>query len=179
MRKFSGALLLAATVFVGTAWADDQVGNSVGPVHRCASDLLCLDRQQLECIYRDGTVPTIPDGTIRGTVILAPGSNWNRAASKASRVMWQGKVFDQECNVAVNRFFGLRLIRGRLAVGESWMDGKQSLILDYRETSLIYRKVRDEIRQVGPGLLLGAMYEEDCCQPVLKAFFVLEVCSCD
>ena len=38
------------------------------------------------------------------------------------------------------------------------MDGQPATILDYSETSHLYANYRDEIRQVGPGLFLGAMY---------------------
>lgn len=88
--------------------------------------------------------------------------------------MWQGKVFHPEDSTAINRFFGVRMIRGRLYSAPSWMDGRPSLILDYQDTSWVYGKYRDEIRQVAPGVYLGLMYERATPRPTFKMYFALE-----
>ena len=61
-----------------------------------------------------------------------------------------------------------------IAFGESWYDGRPALILDYSRTSRLYSPYRDEIRQVGPGLYLGRMYERTAPQPTLTTYFALE-----
>jgi hypothetical protein len=38
------------------------------------------------------------------------------------------------------------------------MDGKECIVLDYSETSLVARWIRDEIRQIGPKMYLGKVY---------------------
>jgi len=134
--------------------------------------------EELESVYRNGRVPTIPAGKVRGTAIPSPGSSFTPARSNATKVVWQGKVFDSCCGTATNKFFGVRAVKANVYSGESWMDSNPALILDYRQTSLVYRDVRDEIREVGPGLYLGAMYEQHCCGPRLKMYFVLEAPSC-
>ena len=80
------------------------------------------------------------------------------ASGGAARLLWQGKVFEPDESTAVNRFFGMRVIRGQLYQGPSWLDGGPSLVLDYSQTSRIYADNRDEIRQIAPGLFLGLMY---------------------
>jgi hypothetical protein len=42
--------------------------------------------------------------------------------------------------------------------GPSWLDGKECSALDYPETSLVAGWIRDEIREIGPGLYLGRVY---------------------
>ena len=37
----------------------------------------------------------------------------------------------------------------------SWFDGKECIVLDYSETSLVAKHIRDEIRQIGPGNVSG------------------------
>ena len=71
--------------------------------------------------------------------------------------------------------FLVRSIAGKLYYAESWKDGRTSLILDYRETSYLYRRNRDEIRQVAPGLYLGLMYAVSQPQPKFKMYFALQV----
>jgi hypothetical protein len=92
-----------------------------------------------------------------------------------TRPVWQGKVFDSANPAAVNRFFGLSVVRAQVYQAESWLDGAPSLVLDYSQTSLIYARNRDEIRQVAPGLFLGLMYARTEPQPTLRMYFVLEV----
>lgn len=91
-----------------------------------------------------------------------------------ARLIWQGKVIDPSGSVAVNRFFGVPSIKGRLYQAESWLDGGPSLILDYAQTSRVYARNRDEIRCIAPGLYLGLMYSRTDAQPVLSTYFVLE-----
>ena len=40
----------------------------------------------------------------------------------------------------------------------SWLDGKECIVLDYSETSVIAHWIRDEIRNVAPGIYLGKVY---------------------
>ena len=38
------------------------------------------------------------------------------------------------------------------------LDGKECVVLDYSETSLLAHWIRDEIRLIGPGFYLGKVY---------------------
>jgi hypothetical protein len=40
----------------------------------------------------------------------------------------------------------------------SWLDGKECIVLEYSETSLVAQWIRDEIRKIGPDLYLGKVY---------------------
>ena len=67
--------------------------------------------------------------------MLYPERSFRRARTRATRAVWQGKVFpsEGEGDVAVNRFFGLPFIRGQVYAGQSWLDGRPSVILDYQQ----------------------------------------------
>jgi hypothetical protein len=54
--------------------------------------------------------------------------------------------------------FGLKAIIASVYKGPSWLDGKECIVLDYSETSLVASHIRDEIRQIEPGLYLGKVY---------------------
>ena len=54
--------------------------------------------------------------------------------------------------------FGLEAIVAKVYKGESWLDGKECIVLDYSETSLVAQWIRDEIRLIGPGFYLGKVY---------------------
>jgi hypothetical protein len=129
---------------------------------------------ELEAAYRQGTASAIPPGRVRGTALLAPGTWRARTLARGARLVWQGKVFEPDQATAVNRFFGLRMIRGQVYQGPSWLDGAPSLVLDYSQTSRIYAGNRDEIRQVAPGLFLGLMYDRTTAPPSLSMYFALQ-----
>jgi hypothetical protein len=116
----------------------------------------------------------IPTGKIRGQALLNPGTKLAVPTSRASRLVWQGKIFHANGRTAVNRFFGIRMIKADVYCAESWRDGRPALILDYSQTSLLYAPYRDEIRQIAPGLYLGLMFDRTTCPPKLKMYFALE-----
>jgi hypothetical protein len=129
---------------------------------------------ELDMVYRQGVSDYLPEGRIRGTALLAPGTRRERALSRCARLVWQGKVFESSRATAVNRFFGMRLVRAHVYQGSSWLDGQPSFVLDYSLTSRVYADYRDEIRQVAPGLYLGLMYDRTALPPAITMYFALE-----
>lgn len=171
-RLVRGRLAAACRVVVVWAWfAGATTAEAQTP---SVGELVRMSEQELDRIYRQGGAATVPSGKIRGTALVRPGSRWNRPLAKAARPLWQGKVFDGDGGGAINRFFGMRVIRGEVYQGESWFDGGPALILDYQRTSRLYAPYRDEIRQIGPGLYLGRMYERTEPRPTQTLYFVLE-----
>jgi hypothetical protein len=142
----------------------------------CLNHLLAMCPAQLEAVYRQGCVAAIPRGKIKGTALVATGTAHGPALSHGARLIWQGKIFEPCQNTAVNRFFCLPIIRGQVYYGCSWHDGGPALILDYGQTSCVYKNYRDEIRQVGPGLYLGLMYDRTTAPPKTVMYFALEAC---
>jgi hypothetical protein len=136
-------------------------------------DLVSLSAPQLDQLYRQSGPGPMPPGKVVGRA-LYPDARHPRARSNAARIAWQGKVFDPETSTAVNRFFGVKAIQGKVYVGPSWLDGQPSIILDYEGTSKIYGNYRDEIRQFAPGLYLGLMYDRTKAPPTLKMYFAFD-----
>ncbi|CAN5916723.1 hypothetical protein BH23PLA1_BH23PLA1_15360 [soil metagenome] len=156
--------------------APQQPGASasrLGPIVS-VDQLLLLGPAELNALYQQCPMAPLPTGKVRGRALLFPGTRLASPASKAARAVWQGKVFDSTTPSAVNRFFGLRMIRANVYQDASWMDGQPCLVLDYSQTSRVYARYRDEIRQVAPGLLLGIMYDRKSPGPDIKMYFALE-----
>lgn len=137
-------------------------------------DLVRMSRPELDRLYQGSRPGSLPEGKVRGRVILFPGTALARPTSRFSRLLWQGKVIDGSHGRASNKFFGVRFIKGNLGHGPSWMDGQPATILDYSETSHLYANYRDEIRQVGPGLFLGAMFSRTTPEPTFMMYFALQ-----
>ena len=123
--------------------------------------LLKLTQAELDALFTSSPAGDIPKGEATGTAIVAPGTTFSPTIAEfISTFAWQGKVFDAEKGVLRNKIlpFGLNAIIAKVYKGESWLDGKECIVLDYSETSLVAHWIRDEIRLIGPGLYLGKVY---------------------
>jgi hypothetical protein len=125
------------------------------------AQLLTLSQAELDTLFTNSPVGDIPDGEADGTAIVAPGTVFSSSIAQfVSLFAWQGKVFDAKKGVLKNRIlpFGLNAIIAKVYKGTSWLDGKECIVLDYSDTSTVAQWIRDEIRQVGPGIYLGKVY---------------------
>jgi len=123
--------------------------------------LLKMTQPQLDELFTNSSAGEIPDGQADGTAIVAPGTSFSEEiATFINLFAWQGKVFDAKKGVLKNRIlpFGLNAIIAKVYKTSSWLDNKECIVLDYSETSLIAQWIRDEIRQISPGLYLGKVY---------------------
>jgi hypothetical protein len=123
--------------------------------------LLQMSNAQLDDLFSASPAGDIPDGPAKGTAIIAPGTKFSvEIAELISLFAWQGKTFDAKKGVLRNRILPIALnaIIATVYKGPSWLDNKECIVLDYSETSLVARWIRDEIRLIGPGLYLGRVY---------------------
>ena len=126
-----------------------------------AAQLLDMTQTQLDDLFRASPAGPIPDGMAKGTAIIAPGTKYSETiAELINHFGWQGKVFDAKKGVLKNKIliFGFEAILARVYVDKSWLDGKDCVVLDYSETSILAHYIRDEIRLIGPGFYLGKVY---------------------
>lgn len=130
-----------------------------------------MDGTELDAVYRQGLLPTTlsaldgaPDGRVLALVGRA-GRGWLaqvvRHVAAARFFPWQGKSFEATGEFTGN---GKNRLRG---VGEvypfatrvvpSEVDGQDCVVFDYdRPTNPFFiRAVRDELREVSPGLFMG------------------------
>jgi hypothetical protein len=124
-------------------------------------DLLKLSQSQLDDLFEKSPAGDIPDGEAKGTAIIAPGTTYTAdIAEMINHFAWQGKVFDSQKGLLRNKILplGVRAIIAKIYKAASWLDGKECIVLDYSETSLIAHWIRDEIRSIAPGIYLGKVY---------------------
>ena len=126
-----------------------------------AAELLDMSPAELDDVFRGLPAGPIPAGKSDGIALLAPGTPVSKPAAKVVRaVAWKGKVFNPERGDLRNLIGppGAMAIRAKVFSGKSWFDGKESIILDYRDTSRVARWIRDEIRMIDAGTYLGIVY---------------------
>lgn len=126
-----------------------------------ATQLLSMSQEELDTLFSSSPSGDIPNGEAQGTAIIAPGTTFcSEIAALINIFGWQGKSFDAVHGTLRNRIlaFGLNAIVAEVYKAASWFDNKECIVLDYSKTSLLAEHIRDEIRQIGPGIYLGIVF---------------------
>ena len=119
-----------------------------------------MPQADLDSLFTGSPPATFASGEA-GTAIIAAGTSFSSEIARAINLLaWQSKVFDPASSTLRNRIlpFGINALIAKVYKDQSWLDGKECIVLDYSETSFLAHWVRDEIRQIGPGLYLGKVY---------------------
>ena len=134
---------------------------AVGKMAVDVAQLLAMSQAQLDELFTNSPAGPIPDGPAKGTAIIAPGTVFSKEIAEVINLFaWQGKTFDAQRGVLTNKvsILGFNAIIAEVYKGESWLDHKECIVLDYSKTSMVAHWIRDEIRQIGPNLYLGKVY---------------------
>jgi hypothetical protein len=156
--------------------------------------LLTLDADALHRLYLGARVPTLAavKGDLRGRMLAAPAFPWwlkpPAAAWARSRYLpWRGKSFaprDTAYGEGINRIFSdvrpLRWFRFETFVGRSRAGDFDAVQLDYDlpENPFFIRAIKDEIREIAPGLYLGQAYLHASGDDTLVLYFGLALPGC-
>jgi hypothetical protein len=123
--------------------------------------LIAAKRPELARLFSSGRTGAIPDGRGRGTVLLGTGGIAARAAASVSYALaWRGKVVNARTARLLNILtpFQVKAIEAVVYKQDSWSDGAPCIVLDYSKTSFVARRIRDEIREIAPGVFLGIVF---------------------
>lgn len=172
IRRWVAPALAAVAVLTGALAAVPNARAGDVPAPQSMQDLVRLSESDLRALFAVSPPAAAPSGFVPGRAIKNPGSRRTVLNSQATRLVWQGKVFRDD-GTMINRVFGAgRAIPADVYVADSITDGQPALILDYSRSRL-WPEVRDEIREVSPGLYLGVMYKGKA-NPEVKTFFALD-----
>jgi hypothetical protein len=125
------------------------------------AQLFTMSQAQLDDLFKQSPAGPIPDGAAKGTAIIAPGTVFSKEIAEAINIFtWQGKTFDAKRGVLTNKvsILGFNAIVAEVYKGDSWLDQKECIVLDYSKTSMLAHYIRDEIRLIGPNFYLGKVY---------------------
>jgi hypothetical protein len=125
------------------------------------AQFLEMSNEKLDELFRNSSAGNIPTGEGAGTAIIAPGSAVSDDIARFVHLFtWKGKVFDPAKGELRNKILplGHKAIVAKVYKDKSWLDQKECIVLDYSKTSLIAHWIRDEIREVAPGIYLGIVY---------------------
>jgi len=125
------------------------------------AQLLTMHQAELDDLFMKSPAGPIPDGPAKGTAIIAPDTVYSKEIAELINLFaWQGKTFDAQRGVLTNKIsiLGFNAIVAEVYKGQSWLDQRECIVLDYSKTSTVAHWIRDEIRQIGPGFYLGVVY---------------------
>src|SRR5262245_31827840 len=123
-----------------------------------------------ESLFRQGSVDCGPVGLTRGAVLYADGG-CPRLKARMQGFVWKGKTFQGDGTFTNRWLGGIQAISASVSVEPSWLDGQPCLAMQYGPDARVFANVRDELRQIAPGLWLGRSYDGVSGQP--KNWFVL------
>lgn len=126
-----------------------------------ADGLLEMSPVHLDALFQNAPAGEIPVGDAVGTIVTLPGSPLAKPVARVlGALFWRGKVFRPATHDLKNKLspLGIPAIRARVYEAGSWLDGRPCVVLDYSETSKVAGWIRDEIREVAPGLYLGLVW---------------------
>lgn len=123
-----------------------------------------------EALFRRGGVGGGPVGPTRGTVLHADGRH-PVAKARLQGVVWKGKTFHGDGTLTNRWAGGVRAVSAAVRVGPSWLDDQPCLVVEYAPTAPVFGGVRDELREVAPGVWLGRSCDAATGRP--KNWFVL------
>ncbi|HKV87050.1 MAG TPA: hypothetical protein VJT78_03545 [Candidatus Dormibacteraeota bacterium] len=136
-------------------------------------DLAATGPDELMALYRQARTPRLEDldGKLTGRMLAVPRLQKPHVRALLDRFSrsplfpWQGKTFEHETadhGHGVNRLLGERVtwFRFHTYVGRSHAGDFEAVHLDYSHDGNppLVRKVKDEVREVAPGLWLGLAY---------------------
>lgn len=175
---------------VSAVGVEERERPAAGVLARLDAWLDC-DADTLRRTYEGARVPRIPDvsGALRGRMLTWPvaGRRTNalvRALGGWERFPWRGKSFfpqTEHRGEGINRVLSerLALFRFETKVDRSRAGDFDAIQLDYDlpENPFFIRAIKDEIREVEPGLWLGQAYLHAFGKDTLVLYFGLAVAS--
>lgn len=126
-----------------------------------ADGLVRMSATQLDALFQNAPPGETPIGPAKGTIVIFPGSPSAKPTSRIlGKLFWQGKYFRPSTNDLQNLILpsGVHAIRAEVYKDDSWLDDRACIVLDYSKSSKVAGWIRDEIREVAPGLYLGIVW---------------------
>jgi hypothetical protein len=117
-----------------------------------------LSTDELEQLFAHADAAPIPVGFSRGQVIVLTGRPLPKVGAWAANLVWKGKHFDEDGRF-INQWLCFRALHSHAVCGPSWYDGRPCLVLEYPPGTPLLGNMRDELREIGPGLYLARAYE--------------------
>jgi hypothetical protein len=132
---------------------------------------------ELDSLYRGAQAGAPPAGFYSGRVFSSPDKPGSKVVAKVMNTVWLGKDINPEASALINRWRVGSAIKAEIYPSQSWLDGGPTLVMDYSHTSFVWKKMRDEVREVAPGVYLGVTFQRDSKGGRFQLFFAMQAAN--
>lgn len=139
-------------------------------------DLKRMTPCELEHLFATANVGPMPSGWMPGELLVLTDFPMPRVSEALARRNWYGKEIAPDGSF-VNQFRFRQRFPSKAVIGPSFLDGRPSIVMAYPSDTPYFRNIRDEFREIAPGLYLGRIYNTAKC-PRLLGYMYLRVAGC-
>lgn len=141
-------------------------------------DLQQMSECELAALYASSDVGTPFSGPMDGKILLITDAKCPKLRAKFQNIAWKGKNAQPD-GTFVNRWVGgIEKIGSRYEIAPSWIDGKPAIVVEYPSDTKLLWNMRDEVRQVAPGLYMGPIFDRCPC-PKFRGYLAIQAkCGC-
>jgi hypothetical protein len=139
-------------------------------------DLKRMTPCELEQLFASVEVGPMPSGWMPGELLVLTDFPMPRISEALARGNWRGKQLGPDGSF-VNQFRYRQRFSSQAVIAPSLYDGRPAIVMAYPPDTPFFRNIRDEFREVSPGLYLGRIYNTAKC-PRLLGFMYLRVAGC-
>lgn len=141
-------------------------------------DLQKMSACELGELYAVSEVGTPFSGPMEGKILIITDAKFPKLRAKFQNIAWKGKNAQPD-GTFVNRWVGgIEKIGSRYEIAPSWVDGKPAIVVEYPSDTKLLWNMRDEVREVAPGLYMGPIYDRCPC-PKFRGYLAIQAtCGC-
>jgi hypothetical protein len=121
------------------------------------ADLHNLSVDELDDLFRRSTFHVVPQGYLYGEVLVFTNMPATKLAKKVANNHWKGKIIEPDGSFT-NQWKTRTALNSCLTYGPSFLDGEPCIICEYPRWTPLFGPMRDEYREIAPGVFLGRQY---------------------
>jgi hypothetical protein len=145
-------------LLVSAALCLAPMARAAEPVAYTPESLARMSASELRAVFASSPAGAAPVGFAPGVALQNPGSRRTATTARAAGLVWKGKEFRSDGTLVNHLIAGAKALPADVYVAPSRFDGQPALVFDYVKSKL-WPRVRDEVREVSPGVYLGIMYK--------------------
>lgn len=170
------SLHLSLLSFLGIVFFWTPALSRAGDVPRCLRELEKMCPEQLGQLYAQAELGNIPVGVGQGRLLHLTDRFAGVKVWVSNRV-WRGKYIDPNTYYINRWIFGIRAIDSHYHIEPSWLDGRPCIAMQYAPGTPLFANVRDELREISPGLYLGPVFDRFPC-PRFRGYVAIYIDPC-
>ncbi|CAN5411229.1 hypothetical protein BH10PLA2_BH10PLA2_03940 [soil metagenome] len=171
----TGSIVLLSTLDPSTERVQGA-DHGTAPALYTVCDLKQMNTCQLEALFASSSPGQMPSGWVPGELLILTDFPMPRLSESLARRYWQGKHIEPDGSF-INQFKYKQRFPSKAVIGPSLYDEKPAIVMAYPSGTPVFGNIRDEFREVSPGLYLGRIYSTAKC-PRFLGFMYLRQAGC-